>query len=90
MNLARRFLRSASTAWRWLADLGWVRRWLAKMFLLGVVILFALYPHPVLLAVHIRHLCDIESLIQPDLPEMAGINREIDAKLPVGATRKPA
>jgi len=88
MNRFQQLIRFASAAWSWLAALGWVWRWLAKAILLGLVLLFALYPHPVLLVVHIRHLCDIESLIQPDLPEMAGINRELDAKLPVGATRK--
>ena len=88
MNAARCFLHLAWAAWSWLAGLrlGW--RWLVKMGLLGLVILFALYPHPVLLAIHLRHIRDIESLIQPDLPEMAEINREIDAKLPAGAARK--
>ena len=88
MNAARGLLQFASAAWSWLAGLRWAWRWLVKLVMLGVVILFALYPHPVLLVTQIQHLCNIESLIQPDLPEMAAINREIDAKLPPGAMRK--
>lgn len=88
MNGSRRLLRIVSAAWQWLAGLRWVWRWLVKLTLFGGVVLFALYPHPVRLAVHLQHLSHIESLIQPALPELAAINREIDAKLPAGGTRQ--
>lgn len=88
MNVARRWLQRFSGMWNWLAELrpGW--RWLVKTLLLAAVVVFTLYPHPVLFVRGIRHLSDIESLIQPDLPEVAEMNRAITAALKPDATRK--
>lgn len=74
--------------WLWLAQLraGW--RWLVKGALLGAVVLFTLYPHPVLLVREIQHLSNIESLIQPGLPEIAEMNRTISAQLKPDATKR--
>lgn len=74
--------------WMRLARLPLVWRLLVKWAVLGVVTLFALFPHPVLLARHVQHVRNIEALIQPDLPEIAAINREIDARLNPVVTRK--
>jgi hypothetical protein len=74
--------------WTRLAQLPLAWRLLIKWAALGVVTAFALFPHPVLLARHVQHVRNIEALIQPDLPEIAAINREIDAKLNPDATRK--
>ncbi|MFM8469834.1 MAG: hypothetical protein ACKODH_07685 [Limisphaerales bacterium] len=63
---------------RWLAALPALRRVGMKAVLFGAVVLFALYPNPVLLVRQIAHLLDTESLIQPDLPAMPEINRAID------------
>ena len=73
--------------WRWLATHRPLKRSSLKLALFAVVVLFALYPNPVLLVRQIRHLLDTESLIQPDLPAMPDINREIDQLL---ATNPPA
>lgn len=84
----RRLLSRFWAAWDWLAHLrpGW--RWPAKLALLGAVVLFTLFPHPALLVRELQHLNDIESLIQPDLPEVAAMNREITAQLKPEASRK--
>lgn len=63
---------------RWLATQRPLQRTALKVALLAGVVLFALYPNPVLLVRQIAHLLDTESLIQPDLPAMPAINREID------------
>ncbi len=49
--------------------------------------MFALYPNPVLLLRQLGHYLDTESLIQPHLPAMPEINREIDQLI---ATNAPA
>ncbi len=88
MSLLFRVQQTSLRAWLWLAQLraGW--RWLVKLLLLGVVVLFTLYPHPVLLVREIQHLSNVESLIQPDLPEVAEMNREITAQLKPDATKR--
>ena len=84
----RHFLKWFSAGWLWLAHLrlGW--RWFVKLALFGTVVLFTLYPHPVLLVREIQHLSDVESLIQPDLPEIAEMSRAITAQLKPDVTRK--
>ncbi len=72
--------------WNKLARLKWHWRWLAKTALFALVVLEVLYPHPVLLVKQIQHLANIESLIDPNLPDMPQINREIDQELAAGAT----
>ena len=67
--------------WSWLARQRPLKRISLKLALLAVVVLFALYPNPVLLVRQIGHLLDMESLIQPDLPAMPEINRSIDQLL---------
>ncbi len=57
-----------------------------KLAIFAVVVLFALYPNPVLFVRQINHLLDTESLIQPDLPAMPEINRDIDQMI---ATNTP-
>lgn len=74
--------------WMRLARLPLVWRLLVKWLLFGLVTTFALFPNPVLLARHVQHVRDVDALIQPDLPEIAAINREIDAKLNPEAPRK--
>lgn len=74
--------------WMHLARLPLVWRWLVKWILFGIVTLFTLFPRPDLLLAHIRHLGNVEALIQPNLPQIAEINRELDAGLKAGATRK--
>jgi hypothetical protein len=64
-----------------------VWRGLVKWALLGLVITFVLYPHVGLLLKQVRHLRNVESLIQPDLPEIAAINRELDAQLVTNTSR---
>lgn len=88
MNRFVRLVRPVAATWHWLAQLrlGW--RWIAKLALLGMVVLFTLYPHPVLLVRGVQHLGDVESLIQPELPEIAEMNRAITAQLKPDATKK--
>ena len=86
MNRARRLLKPVSAAWNWLARLRLVARWPVKWALLAAVVLFALYPRPGLFLEQIRHLSNVESLIQPELPQLAEINREISATLKPDAT----
>ncbi len=74
--------------WTRLARLPWVWRCLVKWGLLAGVILVVLYPRLDLLLRHVRHLRDVESLIQPDLPEIAAMNREIDAQLATNSPRR--
>jgi len=74
--------------WTRLACLPLVWRVLVKWLLLGLVTSFALFPNLVLLLRHIQHLRNVEALIQPDLPQIADINREIAAKLKPDATMK--
>jgi len=75
-----------AAGWRWLETRRPLRRAGFKLAIFAVVVLFALYPNPVLLVRQIFHLFDTESLIQPDLPAMPAINREIDQLI---ATNKP-
>lgn len=74
-------------AWDWLARLP--RRWRCpvKALLFLAVLVLVLFPHPVYLARQVAHLADTEALIQPELPFIAGINREIDALLPAQPTQ---
>lgn len=88
INILSLVRESSQCAWRWLAQLRFGWRWLVKGALLGAVILFTLYPHPVLLVRGVQHLGDVESLIQPDLPEIAEMNRAITAQLKPDATKK--
>ena len=67
--------------WRWLETQRPLKRAGLKLALLAVVVLFALYPNPVLLVRQVGHLLDMESLIQPNLPAMPEINRDIDQLL---------
>jgi hypothetical protein len=77
-----------SRMWTRLARLPGVWRWLVKWAVLAFVTAFALYPNVSLLLKQVQHLRDVESLIQPDLPEIAAINREIDAQLATNALRR--
>lgn len=74
--------------WTRLARLPCAWRCLVKWALLAVVIIVVLYPHLGLLVRQIRHLRDAESLIQPELPELAAMNREIDAQLATNTLRR--
>jgi len=67
--------------WRWLETQRPLKRAGLKLALLAVFVLFALYPNPVLLVRQVGHLLDMESLIQPNLPAMPEINRDIDQLL---------
>ena len=70
----------------WLGQRSPLKRAGLKLALFAFVVLFALYPNPVLLVRQISHLLDTESLIQPDLPAMPEINRAIDQMI---ATNTP-
>ncbi|MEN9575894.1 MAG: hypothetical protein RL514_3749 [Verrucomicrobiota bacterium] len=72
--------------WRWLETQRPLKRVSLKLTVLASVVLFALYPNPVLLVRQVGHLLNMESLIQPDLPAMPEINRAIDQLL---ATNTP-
>lgn len=65
-------------SWRWLETQRPLKRAGLKLALLVVVVLFALYPNPVLLARQVSHLLNMEQLIQPGLSAMPDINRDID------------
>lgn len=71
--------------WRWLAARPPLKRAGLKLALLAAVVLFALYPNPVLLVRQVHHLLHMEQLIQPDLPAMREINREIDRLIETNA-----
>lgn len=73
--------------WRWLGSHRLLKRVSLKLALLAGVVLFALYPNPVLLIRQVGHLLNMEALIQPDLPAMPDINRAIDQLI---ATNTPA
>lgn len=74
--------------WTRLARLPCVWRWLAKWALFALVTAFVLYPHVGLLLKQVQHLRNVESLIQPDLPEIATINHELDALLATNILRR--
>ena len=76
-----RLVTTGARCWSWLAKQRPLKRVSLKLALLAVVVLFALYPNPVLLLRQAGHLLDMESLIQPDLPAMPEINRNIDQLL---------
>lgn len=82
-----RLVTNVSQFWRWLEAQRPLKRAALKVAILAVVVLFALYPNPVLLVRQIGHLLDTESLIQPNLPAMPEINRDIDQMI---ATNTPA
>jgi hypothetical protein len=73
--------------WNRLAQLPFIWRLAVKGLLLFLIVLFVLFPHPGLLYKQIQHLRNVESLIQPDLPEIAEINRELDDQLGDGSSR---
>lgn len=73
--------------WGWLEVQRPVKRAGLKLALLAAVVLFALYPNPVLLVRQVHHLLNMEQLIQPGLPAMPEINRDIDQLI---ATNTPA
>ncbi len=73
--------------WQWLTALRPVKRAGLKLLMFAVVVLFALYPNPVLVVRQVSHLLNMEQLIQPDLPAMQEINRDIDQLI---ATNSPA
>lgn len=81
-------MRRFATAWDWLERLRLLPRWIVKTLLLSGIVLFVLYPNPVRLVQQIQHLSNVESLIQPDLPELVAINAEITSNLKTNATRK--
>jgi len=70
-----------STVWHKLAKLRWPWRWGLKTAGFAFFVLFVLYPHPGLLWRQVGNLLDMDRLIQPDMPAMREINREIDAQL---------
>ena len=82
-----RIVSTGAQFWRWLDTQRPLKRAALKAALLAAVVLFALFPNPVLFVRQIAHLLDTESLIQPNLPAMAEINREIDQLI---ATNVPA
>lgn len=73
-----RLVSTGAQCWRWLETQRPLKRAGWKLALLAVVVLFALYPNPVLFVRQISHYLNMESLIQPDLPAMPEINRDID------------
>ncbi|MBI5800028.1 MAG: transglutaminase domain-containing protein [Verrucomicrobia bacterium] len=83
----KRLVSTGAQFWHWLETQRPLKRSSLKLLLFAAVVLFALYPNPVLLVRQISHLLDMESLIQPDLPAMPEINRDIDQLL---ATNTPA
>ena len=82
-----RLVSTGAQFWCWLENQRPLKRASLKLALLAVVVLFALYPNPVLLLRQLGHYLDTESLIQPHLPAMPEINREIDQLI---ATNAPA
>ena len=86
MNASAPLPATGRALWEKLARLRFPWRASLKLLLFGLVTLAVLYPHPVLLVKQIQHLADVESLIQPDLPAMAEINRDINQLLPTNAT----
>jgi hypothetical protein len=80
-----RLVTTGTQFWRWLETRRPLKRAALKVALLAGVVLFALYPNPVLFVRQINHLLDTESLIQPDLPAMPEINREIDQLMATNA-----
>jgi hypothetical protein len=71
--------------WVRLANLPRHWRWSAKSLLFLLATAAVMYPHPVYLTRQLRHLTDTEALIQPHLPFIAELNRQIDTTLPAGA-----
>ena len=82
-----RLITTGAQFWCWLENQRPLKRVSLKLALLAVVVLFTLYPNPVLLLRQLGHYLDTESLIQPHLPAMPEINREIDQLI---ATNAPA
>jgi hypothetical protein len=74
--------------WIKLAALRFIWRLVIKLVLFAGVVLFVLYPNPVLFVEQLRHYVGVEALIQSNFSEMTMINREIDALLPADATRE--
>jgi len=76
-----RLVTTGAQFWRWLGTQRPLTRRALKAAILAGVVVFALYPNPVLLVRLINHLLNMEALIQPDLPAMPEINQEIDRLL---------
>lgn len=74
--------------WTRLARLPFAWRCLVKGLLFAVIMVIVLFPRVPLLLKHVQHLRNVESLIQPELPEIAAMNREIDALLSTNASRR--
>jgi hypothetical protein len=74
--------------WTKLATLRFIWRLAIKLGLFAGVVLFVLYPNPVLFVRQFHHYADVEALIQPNFREMTMINREIDALLPADTSRE--
>ena len=85
LALVNRLATVGAGFWRWLETQRPLKRAGLKLALLAVFVLFALYPNPVLLVRQVGHLLDMESLIQPNLPAMPEINRDIDQLLATNA-----
>jgi hypothetical protein len=73
-----RLITTGAQFWCWLEVQQPLKRAGLKLALLAAVVLFALYPNPALLVRQVHHLLHMEQLIQPDLPAMPEINRDID------------
>lgn len=80
-----RIVTTGTQFWRWLETQRLAKRSAVKLALLAVVVLFALYPNPVLFVRQVGHYVNMESLIQPDLPAMPEINRDIDQLIATNA-----
>lgn len=74
--------------WSRLGRLPFLWRCLVKWLLLALVTILVLYPRVHLLLKQVQHLRNVESLIQPDLPEIAAINRAIDTQLATNTVRR--
>jgi hypothetical protein len=74
--------------WTRLARLPFAWRCPVKWLLFVLVTIIVLYPRVPLLLKHVHHLRNVESLIQPDLPEIAAMNREIDRLLATNTLRR--
>ncbi|MBI3877119.1 MAG: transglutaminase domain-containing protein [Verrucomicrobia bacterium] len=67
--------------WTRLAQARFAWRCAIKLTALALLTLVVLFPHPLLLVREIQHVCDVESLLQTNLPALVQINHDIDALL---------
>ncbi len=56
-------------------------RWPLKSCFLAAVVLFTLYPNPLLLGRHLRHWSNLEAMIQPEEPALAPLVQEAESRL---------